>query len=159
MEGYHLDGGDVMWPFIRNYGGGTIHQWAVGTQSSQYWQAFTRQQQLSPATTFWLSLCARVGESNYFNDAEAVVAGIRSRVPNAVIYVSALNDFTETCPICGPNGPELMQQTRDQLVAADDALLGPDLGTLTPSQVTEDHCHPNTPGKMYLGQFLEDFFG
>jgi hypothetical protein len=46
VNGYHLAGGQLMWPFIRNYGGGTVTQWAtgIGQSRNQYWSAFTKQQ-------------------------------------------------------------------------------------------------------------------
>src|SRR6185295_12785552 len=100
----------LMWPFIRNYGDGTVTQWAtgIGDQRNQYWSAFTKQLQNQPTTTtFWFQLCATAEESqNNDDEATAVIAEIRRRVPDAVVYISPLNDWVapHVCAICGPDG-------------------------------------------------------
>jgi hypothetical protein len=163
VDGYHMVGGTEMWPFIRNYGGGTIHVWASEIATGgQHWSAFTRQLQLQPVSVFWFQLCPREDElgGDNLGDAEAVIAELQRRVPDATIYVSALNDFEEPCPICGPDGPAVTRDIRDQLVAEGSALLGPDMGTLLVSQVNpQDGCHPNTSGRESLGDALLTFFG
>lgn len=184
VDGYHLDGGTAMWPFIRNYGGGTVTVWAneIGT-NGQHWSAFTKQQQANPSTTFWFQLCRLASENGQpiVAQAQAVIAEIRRRVPGATVYVSALNDWVapHVCPICGLGTPADMQADADELVASGDALAGPHLAALmsycqqgsaqcgtssagaTPNnnQTQPDGCHPNTSGKVALGGPLLSFFG
>jgi hypothetical protein len=162
VDGYHLDGGTLMWPFIRNYGSGTTTTWAanIGGASDEWWAAFTRQQGITPAGTFWFQLCPRAAEDQDNDDeARAVIAEIRNQVPGAVVYVSALNTFEVPCSIAGPQGPANSQADVDDLVASGDALEGPVMPQLQADQVQTDGCHPNTSGRALLGDALLEFFG
>jgi hypothetical protein len=183
VNGYHLAGGTQMWPYIRNYGGGTVTQWAtgIGQKSNQYWSAFTKQFQNSPAQVFWLQLCARVDENqdDAADQALAIIAEIHRFAPDAVIYVSALNDWVapHVCAICGPQGPENMQAEAAQVVASGAAKKGPRMPALLTSctarecgvssagatsrnnEVEPDGCHPNEAGQLSLGEALVRFFG
>jgi hypothetical protein len=177
-----LVGGDLFWPFIRNYGGGTVTQWADGIdqKSNQYWSAFTKQQQQQPAHTFWLQLCATATEDQDNDDeALAIIAEIRRRVPDAVVYISPLNDWAapHVCSICGPDGPTNMEADTVEVVATGEALEGPQLpaliarctsrecgvssagATIQNNQVETDGCHPDTNGQLKFGESLERFFG
>jgi hypothetical protein len=183
VEGYHLVGGQAMWPFIRNYGGGTLRTWSqnIGGASDQWWSSFIKQQALMPANTFWFQMCSKAADvnDNEIEQAKAIIAEIKTRVPGATVFVSALNEFVapHVCFLCGENGPALMQETADAVVASGEAQAGPDVGTLiaycttsecgvsssgamnSTNQVTSDGCHPNTKGKQDLGTVLKTFFG
>jgi hypothetical protein len=182
VNGYHLVGGQLMWPFIRNYGGGTVTRWAsgIGKKRNQYWAAFTKQEDHLPAHIFWLQLCARSTEDQDNDEGVlAIIAEIRRRVPDAVVYISALNDWVapHVCAICGPDGPAHMEADTADIIATGEALEGPHLGALTVqcqvpecgvssagatsqnNQVVADGCHPNASGQRMLGESLERFFG
>ncbi|HEY7401297.1 MAG TPA: hypothetical protein VH989_10435 [Actinomycetota bacterium] len=183
VNGYHLAGGRLMWPFIRNYGGGTVTQWAtgIGESRNQYWSAFTKQLQNQPTThTFWFQLCATAEESqNNDDEAIAVIEEIRARVPDAVVYISPLNDWVapHVCAICGPDGPANMEADASQVVKAGEALRGPTMpplvaactdsecgissrdATQQSNEVEPDGCHPNTNGQLAFGERLMRFFG
>jgi hypothetical protein len=182
VNGYHVVGGNRFWPLLRDYGGGSVTQWAegIGGPANRFWSAFTRQQEQTPAHVFWLQLCP-IATENQDNDDEAlaIVAEIRRRVPDAVVYISALNDWVapHVCAICGAQGPENMRADAAEVIATGEALKGPRLpalevrcsdrecgvssagATTQNNQVEPDGCHPNESGEILLGETLKRFFG
>ena len=101
-----------------------------------------------------------------------IIAQIRRLVPDARIYVSALNGFVppHVCEETGADGPSLMAALARRLVSEGLARRGPNVGELlsiyqTPSnratsensQTTVDGCHPNEAGQAYLGRTLMAF--
>lgn len=182
VNGYHLAGGQLLWPGIGDYAGGSVTRWAagIGDDLNPLWAAFTRNVQSQPTSTFWLQLCVGADE-NQDNDDEAIaiIKEIHRRVPDAVVYVSPMNDWVapHVCRICGPDGPENMEVDATEVIATGKALKGPLLPALvadcqdpecgisskgaTPetNEVVSDGCHPDTNGELLLGQRLKRFFG
>lgn len=160
VDGYHQIGGDNLWPSVGPaYGGGSIAKWSMN--GGQYWQTFDQMRARFPGTNiiWWELVTSQENPADNFDNAVKVVALLRQRMPDALLYVSAQEDYTlgHVCPNSGANGPARMQAVADQLVAGGYALPGPVMGPLSPSQMETD-CHPNTDGQQLLGNQLRDFF-
>jgi hypothetical protein len=160
IDGHRQVGGTSLWPSVGpDYGGGSISRWA--TDGNQYWNTFDELRAQFPQTkTIWWELVTQNQNSaDNFDNALRVLALLRQRMPDAVIYVSAQEDYTDghVCPNSGADGPARMQAVADQLVAGGHALPGPIMGPLRPDEMETD-CHPNTAGQAVLGNQLRDFF-
>jgi len=179
VNGYHLDGGARFWQLSSGqYGGGTLVAWAGNDLNNTYWSQFELLLSQHPDTTrIWWSLCTHSTDTNAQNFAAAlaIVAKVRQLIPNAVIFVSAVNGYEapHVCSLLGARGPQRMQALADALVSQKSVqAAGPDVGSLisinqTPSdgattdntQTQSDGCHPNTTGSRHLGRALRTFFG
>jgi hypothetical protein len=170
------DGGTRFWEPIREYTSGVIKAWSdgVGDPSNSYWQAFDAHQRDKPATVFWFQMCAHPETSDQENhdDAVTIIDEIHRRVPDATVFVSAVNGYVapHACSLLGADGPSRLRATADELAREGHATRGPDLPDLvstaqTPSagatnaadEVEPDGCHPNEAGEKKLGQTLRDF--
>jgi hypothetical protein len=178
VEGYKIVGGIRMWPATKDYGSASVHVLAtqIGSATSKAWKAFKATFANNPGTDeVWFQACSLAAESSLLNhdDAVAVLAEIRHLIPGVTVYFSAINDWVSphVCTIAGANGPSDMRVLRDSIVAENQALLGPDLGSLiskyqipstgatkATNQTDTDGCHPNAAGKNYVGQRLLNFF-
>lgn len=163
VDGYQILGGDVLWPSVTGYAGGTISAWALDLSTlSGYWSAFDAALAANPDTdAVWLQLCTNTSGASQdtFENAQIVADEIRRRAPGVRVFVSAQNSYSDgVCGIAGANGPANMQTIADQLVNAGAAEAGPTLGPLSMSQ-TVDTCHASADGAQVLGAQLAAFFG
>ena len=109
VEGYHYMGGTQMWDYERHYGSGTILDWSKNVDDSKYWNVFDKLLKKYPNTkTIWWQLCIMDNNrATSVEHADIVLNEIRKRIPNVVIYVSALADYTDgVCSITGTFGLE-----------------------------------------------------
>lgn len=164
VEGAQTLGSLRFWNPIPTYSSGGIKQWVVDglTNANPYWNSFNNALIAQPTNTFWLQLCALeafAAQETYAN-AKTWVQQIKTRVPGAIVYVSAQPQYvpTHTCTIAGANGPDRMSAIVNQLVANGDALAGPIIGPWDFNTDLEDSCHANETGKAITGQQLIDFF-
>lgn len=164
VEGAQTLGSLRFWNPIPTYSSGGIKQWVVDglTNANPYWNSFNNALIAQPTNTFWLQLCALeafAAQETYAN-AKTWVQQIKTRVPGAIVYVSAQPQYvpTHTCTIAGANGPDRMSAIVNQLVANGDALAGPIIGPWDFNTDLEDSCHANETGKAIAGQQLIDFF-
>ncbi|MBA3758108.1 hypothetical protein H0X10_00545 [Candidatus Saccharibacteria bacterium] len=173
-DGYKLLNGSKLWDAKRadfgGYGGGTIDKWADGintqSETNKYWQSFDGLYQTSKSRgatkVVWVQLLGRGEQTDdeYYDDALAVIDEVKRRIPEAAMYVSAMNDYnpTTTCKDLQADAPLQMQRVLDRVVQASKARRGPEVGTLTPA-LTGSGCHANETGKELLGKNLLDFFG
>lgn len=163
VEGYEAVGGSNMWTFRLPYGGGTIGRWNDGLGGrGDYWGGFDKGLELDPDTTaIWWNLCTIKGSpQDSFENAVHILDEIRTRIPDARVFVSAQPTYSEghVCGLAGEGGPELMVQLSAALVEAGLVEQGPTMGPLSQPQ-TRDGCHANEDGQRLLGQQLLDFFG
>lgn len=179
VAGYQLDGGTRFWQLSPGqYGGGTLVAWAANHLQNTYWSQFQQLLSQHPSTTrIWWSLCTHPTDTDAqdFQAALAIVAKIHQLVPNALIYVSAINGYVapHVCSLLGSRGPSRMQTLADALVSQGAvSAAGPAVGSLvsifqTPSdgattdnnRTVPDGCHPNAAGSKDLGHSLQKFFG
>ncbi len=160
IEGYFSVGGDNFWPSAGPaIGGGSISKWAAN--NGLYWQTFDQMRAQHPGTKiiWWELVTSQQNAADNFDNAVKVVTLLRQRIPDAVLYVSAQEDYSggSVCDNSGADGPVRMQTVVDQLVAGGYALPGPVMGPLGPSQL-RDECHADTAGKQLLGNQLRAFF-
>ena len=151
---------------LPTYGGGGVYQWAKNlTDSNPYWAAFKAEYTARPFKIVWLQLAALATDAanETYANALAVVNQIKTRVPGAVVYVSAQPNYTPStwvCSLAGADGPARMQSLADQLVANGECERGPVMGPLVASTMLRpnDTCHANTTGENFEGQQLINFF-
>lgn len=160
VNGYNLDGGDNFWPVEIGYSGGGITKW--GNNDPSYWNLFTTLYQQNPGTkTIWLQVCATStdSESSIYDATIETINHAKSIVPNAQIYVSAVNGYkpANLCHITGNTGVLYAERAVDAIIQNQIALAGPVMKKIRYSQ-TVDGCHPNTAGQKFLGQNLLNFF-
>lgn len=160
IDGYTRVGGTRFWPQVGTaYNGGGIAHWAGS--ADQLWPTFDSLLAQFPDTkTIWWQLVTRQQDpADNFSNALLVLDLLHQRIPDAVVYVSAEQDYSggHVCPNGGADGATRMQAVADQLVAGGFVLPGPLMGPLSPTQLRDD-CHANPAGKTLLGTQLKDFF-
>lgn len=175
VGGYHVDGGQKLWPSIPQYGGMTVLSWGDKAGGGPAMNAFKAKLAQFPTRTFWFQLCEKAAETNEaanYRAAVKIINTVRGLVPGATIYVSALNGYAapHVCSITGPTGPQRAQELAARLVAEGQAKLGPHIGDLSSTEqipsllppgdeTAADGCHPNNAGRAKLGETLLKFFG
>ena len=153
-----------MWPANAPYGGGSLGRWAhdLDADRSRYWNGFDDVLADHPDTTVvWFSLCTiRGGAADNTDVAAEILAEVRERLPDAVVYVSAQPAYSggHLCELAGETGPDKMADIASELVEMGLALPGPEMGPLSGDQ-TADGCHANDDGQELMGRQLFDFFG
>ncbi len=164
VEGYHRVGGGDMWDYDKRYDSGAVKDWALDAEpEKRYWNVFDELLEENPKTKFiWWELCIRDDEreTNY-EQAQIILNEIRQRIPDAVIYVSALADYTEgVCEITGTFGIEKAKELVRELENNNaDVFPGPVLGPMAPIDTAKDGCHLSSPdGKRKLGNQMKKFF-
>ncbi|QQG39657.1 MAG: hypothetical protein HYS81_04790 [Candidatus Aenigmatarchaeota archaeon] len=161
VEGYYHNGGSQMWHYDKRYDSGTVVDWARDAESD-YWEVFDDLTDRNPRTKIiWWELCIMDGErETSYEHAAIVLDRIRERIPDAVIYVSPLAEYTDgVCEITGTWGLEKAQELASELDDKnEDVSLGPVLGPMTPEFTREDGCHLSQDGKWNLGRQLRKFF-
>ncbi len=136
-------------------GGGSLARW--DSNSRGHWTIYDSMRPPEGYSSVWWMLCVRTGEGSgsYEHQMDSVLAQIRDRDPDAVVFVSWLNHYTfSTCP-------QVDWGVEDQLLdyaASLGLATGPFLGPLNESQVRHDNCHPNSAGVSFMGGQLVDFF-
>jgi len=163
VEGYHYMGGTQMWDYERHYGSGTILDWSKNVDDSKYWNVFDKLLKKYPNTkTIWWQLCIMDNNrATSVEHADIVLNEIRKRIPNVVIYVSALADYTDgVCSITGTFGLEKGKELVPILDTNNqDVFAGPVLGPMSMKETAKDGCHLSSPdGKRKLGTQLKEFF-
>src|SRR3989344_4684006 len=164
VEGYHHVGGKKMWDYQRRYGSGTILDWSRNLdEGSKYWDVFDELLEKYPNTkTIWWELCIMDEDrATSYEHTSIILNEIRKRIPDAVIYVSALADYTDgVCSITGTFGLEKGKELAKELDENnEDVFTGPVLGPMTPQDTAEDGCHLSSPdGKRKLGNQMRLFF-
>ena len=164
VEGYYHVGGKKMWDYERRYGSGTILDWSKNVdEGSKYWNVFDELLEKYPNTkTIWWELCIMDEDrTTNYEHANIVLNEIRKRIPDVVIYVSALADYTDgVCSITGTWGLEKGKELVKELDEKNqDVFAGPLLGPMTPKDTAEDGCHLSSPdGKRKLGNQMRLFF-
>ncbi len=161
VEGYHHVGGIKIWDAQRRYGSGTVLDWSKNPENSIYWDTFDTLLKKYPKTKIiWWQLCIMDGDRATSKEhADIVFNEIYKRIPDAVIYVSALADYTDgVCSITGTWGLEKSKQLSIEL-STDGVLPGPVLGPMSAIETAEDNCHLSSPdGKRVLGLQMKAFF-
>lgn len=158
---------DKMWPesAIQRYGGGSLTSW-LNNKNDKFFKIFDAAYATHGADTIYVQLCIRAEEASSTGmtatqqaQVTDLLARIRERDANFVIYLSPLNFFSEEdCGATGdfgqPNSVELADWAAEQGLA----LRGPDTGPLNHDQLAGDLCHLNEEGRAVVGQQLVDFF-
>ncbi|MBI4152484.1 amidohydrolase family protein [Candidatus Woesearchaeota archaeon] len=164
VEGYHYLGGKKMWDYERRYGSGTLLDWSRNVdEKSKYWDAFEDLLEKYPETkTIWWQLCIMDEDrTTSYEHAEIILNKMRERVSDAIIYVSALADYTDSvCTITGTWGLEKGKELAQELDEKnDDVFAGPFLGPMSAKETARDGCHLRSPdGKRKLGNQMRLFF-
>ncbi len=159
-EGYQMLNGERLWPPIGQYNGMVVQNWA--SMNDGVWDAFENaMQQHGQPEDVWVMLCIFNNQVT-LDEARQIVANVRSRAPNATIYITGqpLYDNPNSCFLAGDGGPDLTDRIARE--AAADPSLGViypgALGPLGPDQ-NSDGCHANDSGRLELGQQMIDWFG
>lgn len=164
VEGYHRMGGQKMWSYDKRYDSGAVLDWAKNAETgNKYWRVFDDLLAENPGTNvIWWQLCIRDNErETRYEHAARILEAARQRIPGAMIYVSALADYTGgVCEITGTWGLAKVKELVRELDANnDDVLPGPVLGPMSPTETAEDGCHLRSPdGKRKLGIQMREFF-
>ena len=163
VEGYHYLGGTKMWDSQRRYGSGTIIDWSKDVNDSKYWKVFDEMLAQYPHTnTIWWELCIMDEDrTTSYEHAAIILNEVRKRIPDVVIYVSSLADYTEgICEITGTFGLEKGKELAQELDEKNqDVFAGPLLGPMAPEDTADDGCHLSSPdGKRKLGNQMRLFF-
>lgn len=158
VEGYFLMGGRSVWPVEQRYDDGGVMNW--GNPRMPFQRVFDENIQRYPDTeVIWLQLCIPVHDPVTYTHANSVVDMIRTRLPDAEIYVSSLAPYAHLCEGSGTTGVALGQRLAEELAERRaDVKLGPTFSTLTESETENDKCHLEAPGKRKLGKELKEFF-
>lgn len=96
-----------------------------------------------------------------YEHAAIILNEVRKRIPDVVIYVSSLADYTEgICEITGTFGLEKGKELAQELDEKNqDVFAGPLLGPMAPEDTADDGCHLSSPdGKRKLGNQMRLFF-
>ena len=167
VDGYHLSPGNrnYLWPSY-DTGGGSIDKWADA--SSLYWTSYSAMlTKYGQPKYVWVQLCERAyqGAFNTYDQVKIMIGNLKRKSPNAAVIVSGINDYSPNPSLCNlmgtasasspGNGVYDTQLWADQLVA--DKLVrirGPYLGPLTSQLTLNDGCHPNSAGRLLLGNQL-----
>lgn len=163
IMGYHMVGGDDIWniPNERkhDFDSGSVEEWAnIG---NRFWNKFDDYHAANPNTNaVWWQMCVPSNEEPSLEDALEVVSGIKDRIPDVTIYVSALPSYQDgVCRITGTSsglvrGKELTRE----LVANSDVKFGPELRPHIKNEIVDDGCHLNDAGMRSVGEQLKQFF-
>ncbi len=159
-EGYEMQGGERLWPPIGQYNGQVVQNWA--NNGDAVWSAFDNAvNQYGEPEAVWVMLCI-FNNMVTLDEAKQIVGNVRSRVPNATIYITGqpLYDDPNSCFLAGNGGPDLTDSVAQQ-AAADPSLNVVYPGSLGPlgSDQNTDGCHANDNGRLELGQQFIDWFG
>ncbi len=158
-EGYQALGGERLWPPIGAYNGQVVQNWA--NNNSGVWGAFEdAANQYGTPTDVWVMLCI-FDNMVTVEEAEQIVANVRSRAPDATIYITGqpVYDDPNSCFLAGDGGPDKTDRIAEE-TASDASLNLIYPGALGPlaSNESSDGCHTNTQGSAKLGaQFIEWF--
>ena len=162
VEGYHYLGGEKMWDYERRYGSGTLLDWSRNLDESKYWDVFDGLLEKYPETkAIWWELCIMDEDrETSYEHASIILNQIRERIPDAVIYVSALADYTDgICSITGTWGLEKGKELAQEIDSKnEDVFLGPILGPMSAKETAKDGCHLSPDGKRKLGNQMRLFF-
>ncbi len=159
-EGYEALGGERLWPPLGAYNGQVVQNWA--DNNDPVWGAFEDAvDQYGTPQDVWVMLCI-FSNMVTVEEAEQIVANVRSRVSGANIYITGqpLYDDPNSCFLAGDGGPDKTDRIARE-TAADTSL---DLiypGALGPlaSSASSDGCHTNEQGSLKLGEQFIDWFG
>jgi hypothetical protein len=164
VDGYHLLGGQRMWPPLEGMGEGDIPILAMELSAppAAHWDLFGQALARYPATAFWVEACfltSQIGPQNVAQ-AELVIAHIRELVPGAKIYLSPMNgwDPADGCGKASSAAVATARRVTDAVVADGVALRGPTLPIL-PEAEALDSCHPDKNGRTLLAGALLDWLG
>ena len=162
VEGYYHNGGSRMWHYEKRYNSGSVVDWARDPEEYDYWKVFDDLLERNPNTkTIWWELCIRDDErETSYEHAAIILESIRERIPDAIIYVSPLAEYTDgVCKITGTWGLEKGAALARELDEKhEDVFLGPVVGPMTPEYTAADGCHLSQDGKWNLGHQLREFF-
>jgi hypothetical protein len=172
VYGYTLSGGGDLWSAaafngkgrLGMYPGGTLAMWDRTLTDDvggllPYWRQFDAMNAARPgAQRVWLQVCVLKPETvaQSIASGERVLAEIHRRLPGAVVYASAMSDYTAR--------PEQVDvdaavAVAHDLVARGLALAGPDMPRLNARQLLPDRVHMNVLGERAAGRTLVGFFG
>lgn len=161
VEGYHAVGGTQFWDVNEQYGGGNVTAWFDELPATGHWELVDSNLAEHPETNkIWWQLCIRQSQSTPYEYAEAVLAGIRDRFPDATIYVSPLAEYPDAvCGLTGRFGVDRSIELVEELLEKNkDLVAGPVLEPLTEDKTMPDHCHINEDSRPIVGQELKTFF-
>jgi hypothetical protein len=163
VEGYERLGGTRFWTYNQPYGGGSVGRWMLDldTGNGRYWDGFDQALADRPTQLIWWSICTiKSNPQDGVDNARLLLAEIRNRIPDAVVVVSAMPEYSggHICDIAGPGGPAFAQKVVDQLIVDGSVLPGPTMGPLAADE-TRDGCHATDEGQTVMGRQLLDFFG
>jgi len=158
VEGYQQVGGVGMWSPDQRFDDGSVMNWA--NPRSRWWDAFDANIEKYPETSIiWWQLCIPAHENPTYSDAGMVIDMIKSRLPDAIIYVSSLAPYGHACEASGATGVTRGQQLAEQLLSkGSDVKLGPIFNRLTIRETENDQCHLNDAGREHMGKELKHFF-
>jgi hypothetical protein len=166
VDGYHLSARNknYLWPSY-NTRGGSIDRWASG--GSEYWTLYAAMvAKYGQPRYVWIQLCEKLPDDAVTYDmVKRMIANLKVQSPSAILVVSGINDYSPNpglCDLMGTasatspgNGVYDTKLWADQLVTDKlAAIRGPDLGPLTANLTMNDGCHPNSSGKLLLGNQL-----
>ncbi len=145
-----------LWPYYNT--DSMADEW--GNPNASIWGSFDANvSQYEKPKAVWVQVCMFS-----YDSVKKAIANIKTRVPEAKIYISPLNSYdpSELCTMIGSRGVTMTTGFANQAVQEGLALAGPmNLGPLNSQQVTEDYfgkCHPNAEGQALIGKQLADFF-
>ncbi|MBA3727836.1 MAG: hypothetical protein H0W94_01265 [Actinobacteria bacterium] len=158
VDGYHrVSDANLLWPRYPT-GGKSIEKWA--DNDFHGWDLFEENVvTYGIPIVVWVQVCESEERPVTTVEIRAAIANVLTRVPSAVIYLSAINGYhpVDLCPTLGPDGNLDILQMVDEVVAEGYALRGPDLGPLKKKQLAGS-CHPNLPARDWMGEQLAVFF-
>lgn len=161
IEGYHSAGGTQFWDADSRYGGGNVTAWYNELDDQGHWKLFDEHLADHPETSsVWWQLCIREDDPTPYEEPEAVLAGIRARLPDATIYVSPLAEFPDAvCGITGTFGvPRSVDLVAELLDKNPDLVAGPVLSPLTKDETLPDNCHIKPEARPAMGEEMKAFF-
>src|SRR3989338_345651 len=163
VQGYYLVGGKKIWKPDMRYDSGSVAQWVDGIKNeNRFWKAFDDNLRENPGTNaIWWELCIPEEQLVSYENAVLVLDAIRKRIPEVVIYVSGLPEYTDgICRITGTAGIKRgLELVKELSSGNNDVLPGPALGPMTPEYTDDYGCHLAFEGKKALGKQMAMFFG
>lgn len=170
--GYHFTpGAEAFWPNF-DINGDSIDAWSRTDWLRAWfrgerpaWRIFVNQVEAYGRPKYvWVQLCENYAKvPDVYGQVHGILTKLRTHIPQAEIFISAINDYEPNpglCRLMGTRGEGVTDtiKWRDQAVADGLAKRGPDMGPLTASLVVVDGCHPNKEGMLLLGRQLHAFF-
>lgn len=159
-EGYVLVGGKRMWgPY--GTGGLVVQSWTDSNSSA--WQMFDQQvAKYGKPTAVWVQICIFENPGATYDEVKQLMANARQHAaPDPQLYITGqpLYEPGHTCPLAGPNGPELTDSLAKQAGAdTSQNTTYPGSFMLHVQQVV-DGCHANTAGMSSMGEQALSFWG